>query len=817
MVKKIIIRVVTLLLIFAAAVFTIGKLINRDTPDTTKEMSNATLPLVYMMEGDTQINALHGHKREMDVMALRDALTPIDSDRTVTIQIQPFEKKIEGIRFEILTSDGRTSLENTKVTKIREDENYVTATLQLQNKILIHTEYMMKIAVTAGNQEIYYYTRIIREDGLNARSYIDFVMGFYQNCLNGNDLNIEEFVEPEADADNSSFAHVDIHSSTSQMIWKGLSPQVYYKPIPNIRELNENTATIVMDYMISATDDESNVELYRVSEYYRMRYTEARILLLDFERTTSEIFRPEGPVLNEKGIVLGITDREVTSKTDSGGNFYAFVREGALWLYDVKENKLVQVFSFPQEKNSDARDTYSQNDIQIINIDEQGNMYFLVCGYMNRGIHEGESGVAVYSCNAAGSTVNECLFVDTKQAFSLLKQDTRALSYISEDRNVFYLLVNGEVYAIDMTTRQIENLVSDLMYDCYASSDSGGQFAWMNGKEPYNCTSITIMDLETRSTREITCGDGQRMKILGFIGEDFAYGLADTGDIDTDHEGNEIFPMNQVLIVNKSGETVKTYTPGDSYVSDAVIEGNLMKLSRIRRTGNGYEEAEEDQIVSSAAGEDITSGLTAVTTERKKEIHILKTGAAPNTSKPPQVIRCRQQIYEGSREIVLETKAQREDVYYVYAKGMLDGMYRSINQAVRRADEALGVVVDSRQQMVWERGNRQTKLDLDVETFPAVFLEYSLDADHIQEKMEQRVLDLTGCTLEQVLYFVSEGTPVLAKTPDGVVIIGGYDEYNTRLLKQGETELTYAGLQDSTAMFEEAGNVFITYFDPLTE
>lgn len=186
---------------------------------------------------------------------MRDALTPIDSERTVTIQIQPFQKKINGISFEVLTIDGETSMENTKVTKIREDESYVTATLELQNKVLINTEYMLKIVVTAGNRDLYYYTRIIREDGLNADAYVNFVLGFYQNCLNGNDLNIEEFVEPDTEADNSSFAHVDIHSSTAQMVWKGLNPQVYYKPTPSIRELNENTATIVMDYMISAAGE----------------------------------------------------------------------------------------------------------------------------------------------------------------------------------------------------------------------------------------------------------------------------------------------------------------------------------------------------------------------------------------------------------------------------------------------------------------------------------------------------------------------------------------------------------------------------------
>lgn len=817
MVKKILIRVVVLLLIFFAAVFAIGKYMNRDTPDTTQEMSMASLPLVYMLEGDTQINCLHGHASEMDVMAMRDALTPIDSERTLTIQIQPFQKKISGVSFEVLTSDGKTSMEKTKVTKIKEDENYVTATLELQNKILINTEYMLKIAVTAGTRDVYYYTRIIREDGLNADSYINFVMGFYQNCLNGNDLNIEEYVEPDSEADNSTFAHVDIHNSTSQMIWKGLSPQVYYKPTPSIRELNENTATIVMDYMISAADEDGQIELYRVSEYYRMRYTESRILLLDFERDTSEIFNPEGQVLNSKGIVLGITGRDVTYKNDLKNNFFAFVREGALWCYSVSENKLVQVFSFPQETNSDARDMYDRNDIQIVNIDEQGNMYFLVCGYMNRGVHEGESGVAVYYYDAAGTVVSECLFVDTSQAFSLLKQDTRSLAYVTNDRNGFYLLVNGEVYAVDMTTRQVDKAASGLMQDGYGASASGRQFAWTNGSDVYDASSITVMDLETRETKEITCGDGQRLKLLGFIGEDFAYGLAEAGEIDTSHEGNEVFPMNQVRIVNSSGETVKEYTPQDCYVSDASISENLMTLTRIKKTKDGYRQIEEDHIVGSAATEETSFGLTTTATDRKQEIRILKVGTALNTSKPPQVVRCRQQIYEGSKEIVLEAKEKSEDLYYVYAKGSLDGIYRSANQAIRRADEMLGVVVDGRQQMVWERGNKQAKLDLNVDTFPAAFREYSLDAAAIQSKMSQRVLDLTGCTLDQVLYFVSEGTPVLAKTPDGVVIIGGYDEYNTRLLKQGDTELTYAGLQDSTAMFEEAGNVFITYLDPLTE
>lgn len=35
-----------------------------------------------------------------------------------------------------------------------------------------------------------------------------------------------------------------------------------------------------------------------------------------------------------------------------------------------------------------------QHDIKILNVDEKGNTTFAVCGYMNRGSHEGETGSA---------------------------------------------------------------------------------------------------------------------------------------------------------------------------------------------------------------------------------------------------------------------------------------------------------------------------------------------------------------------------------------------------------------------------------------
>ena len=97
--------------------------------------------------------------------------------------------------------------------------------------------------------------------------------------------------------------------------------------------------------------------------------------------------------------------------------------------------------------------------------------------------------------------------------------------------------------------------------------------------------------------------------------------------------------------------------------------------------------------------------------------------------------------------------------------------------------------------------------------------EYMLNkGDTIREVLEgnledARVLDLTGCSLDAVLYYVNKDIPVLASFHDGnAVLIIGFNELNTVLvdpLHGGEP--FKMGMNDSARMFEENGNRFITY------
>ena len=394
--KKILIRILILLLIFTGSAAVFAYVLNDETKMRTEDMASASLPLVYMVYKDVQMNPMHGYVEPMEVTGVRDTLTPISTERDVEIRIQTFSSKVDDIYFEVITADGKQSLENTKVTDIVREEDSITARFTLQNLMRMNQEYVLKLQLKAGGRDVYYYTRVVQQDSLHTKEYLDFVNSFSEKCLNKSGVDILAlYMEPEDGVEEVNLSYIDIHTTTDQLVWGKLNPQIYYKAVPMIKELNETTATIVQEYLISALDEDGNTELYTVNEYFRLRCADEAIMLLDFERTTNEIFNPDNGVMTEHGINLGITDKEISFVTDSQDRYFAFVQGGELWSYDISSGKMAQVFTFRQKDNSDYRDIYGQHEIKVLHLSSNGDMYFVVAGYMNRGRHEGQSGLSL--------------------------------------------------------------------------------------------------------------------------------------------------------------------------------------------------------------------------------------------------------------------------------------------------------------------------------------------------------------------------------------------------------------------------------------
>ena len=144
-----------------------------------------------------------------------------------------------------------------------------------------------------------------------------------------------------------------------------------------------------------------------------------------------------------------------------GGNVFAFVSSGKLYSYNVADQKLARLFSFYSDDMADLRSNYPRHQIQIMGVDEAGNVAFIVYGYMNMGRHEGEVGISAYFYNSMTNTVEEQVYIPYNRSYELLKSDVEKLAYINKS-GIFYLMLGGNIYAVNLQRKYYKFFVSGL-------------------------------------------------------------------------------------------------------------------------------------------------------------------------------------------------------------------------------------------------------------------------------------------------------------------------------------------------------------------
>ncbi len=808
--SRVLTHLLLLMAIFILAVLFFEKMMEGISTEEASDMAQTTFPLIYMQRNDTEFNCLHGYAEEMDPTTMRGSITPLSADRSIDVKVDTFAGSLESLSYQVYDPDGQ-ELENTQVLHLTEDNGVYSASMQLQNKILMDQEYTLCLKAVSAGRSVYYYTHVLLADGLHADEYLDFVTGFYEKTVNGTDLSaVAAAVEPDETTDEEqTLAFMDIHDSVSQLTWGELNPQIYYKPTPEIKEINDNTATVTNEYRISAVNENGQTERYNVTEYYRLRFTDSRVYLLNFERYTSEIFDPDNDVIDATGIRLGITGKEISYCTDEKDRVVAFVQENALWSYERSTGRLTRIFSFPQDENIDARDFYSAHNIDILSVSSEGDVCFCVSGYMNRGSHEGRNGTALYVYQASTDLVEEKIFLSSRENTDLLMRSVSRSAYVTSDIAAFSVLVSGTLYRADISSGEVTVLAEGIADDGYAGTAGCRYFAYLPDGKSQDASSLIQVDLETGTSVTIEAPEGEYMRPVAYLNEDLVYGLAREEDIGNASLESGYFPMYALKIVDGSAQELKTYTSDDYVVCDVEQSEHLLTLTRMKRTEDGFTSAAEDQIVDTNTQSAVSLGSATKLSERKQTEVYLRVGSDLSDTSV-NVVYSKMLSTAADRETALAEEGRQRSGYYVYAKGGLYDIFGRVNEALVKADETFGVVLDSRWQYVWVRGDKGSSSEIDLDKVPQVMADGVDSYEAFAAGIDGQALDLTGCTLEQVLYFVSHGTPVAALTDHGSVTIVGYDEYNTFLLDPGSEEWYYYGMNDSTEMFAAAGNVFFT-------
>ena len=837
--KKTIIRIAVCVVLFLASALIIGSIMNQGHNNMTMEMAPATLPMITMESGGVACNELHGNTVEMDVAYQKDCITLLGEGRQANFTVDTFGREITGISTEVRSIDGSRLIENSEVTGWKANGKSFSVSLTLKDLIDTNTQYSLTLILELeGEQKVYYYTTILWNDDVHISEILEFATDFHGKLYDKEVAKeLTKYLEPNSKlTDNGTFHKVNIHSSFQQITWGSLEPVQEDAASIRLTQVSGNVASLLMDFVVS-TGEGKNKIYYNVEEYYRVRYTSERMYLLDYERTMTQIPDTTRMYANDK-ILLGITDENVDMMESADGNTVVFSDMGQLLSYNAATNGLTVIFSFYDKDNADRRTLYDNHGIKILDVDEGGNVKFAVYGYMNRGRHEGETGIQIISYDNSLNTIEEEVYIPYSKSYAVLKDEMEQLLYRNRQQHVYFFLENG-VYDVDLENRSAEQLVSIRQDDSLQVSENHEIIVWQEGDDINHSNQLNVRNLNTGEQTVIRAEDGEAIRPLGFMGEDIIYGVARESDIRTENSGQIFYPMYKVCISNSSGDNLKEYGQDGIYIVDCAIEGNQITLSRIQRSENGsYQEILDDQIMNNVEEEPGQNKVVTADIDIYERYVQIQTKTTIDT-KTIKVLNPKEVVFEGGRELTLDAVSEVSR-YYVYNAYGVQGIYSAPGKAVKEAYDSAGVVANDRGITVWLKGNRVSRNQImaikeesvtDQKNSLTVCLdnilrhagitrntEYDLAQGKtaiqiLEENMTGvQVLDLSGCSLDAVLYYVNQDIPVLAILEDGeAVLVTGFNEFNVVIMEPSTGKLYKKGMNDATTWFAENGNHFISY------
>ncbi len=837
--KKGIIKFFVFFAIFILSLAVVSMLMNRGHDNLTMEMPSATLPLVTMEWEGILYNELHGYTTAMDVVFQRDTVTILDESRETGFVIDTYGENVTGISVEVRSADGSRLIENRELTDYQVKTGLIEGRIALKDLIEREEEYSLAIFLELdGSRTVSYYTRVIWSEKLAVREKLEYVRDFHDRLYDREAAReLTKYMETDARLEeNISFHNVNIHSSFRQLTWGDLQVKEMSEPAIYLTDIASQTASLLVDYIVSTSEGKA-VAYYMVEEHYRIRYTPDRIYLLDYQRNMTQIPNESEMYGNDK-ILLGITDPDVPMMESEGGNVVVFEVAKRLFSYNVASNRLTRIFSFYDRENADARTMYGRHGIKILDVDEDGNVKFAIYGYMNRGRHEGEVGIQIYTYDNALNTIEELIYIPYDKTYAVLEAEMRELLYLNRDGQL-YFQIDGAVYRVDQEKKTLSKLLDITQDSSLQVSENHKIAVWVESRDTDYSTVLNIRNLSNDNQYIVKVGRNEAVRPLGFMDEDIIYGVAYTENIVREDSGRIFFPMYKVCICNAFGELLKEYEQPGIYVTECAVAENQITLERIERLESGsYRQIGQDHIMNNMEAEAGKNVVVTADIDRYERYVQIKTHKNID-SKTIKLLNPKEVVYEGGRVLALPEPDHRTQ-YYVYGAYGVDAICLSPAEAVNLAYSNSAIVLNDRGECIWRRGNRVTRNQILAIKEPekteaggsrAVCLdtvfkfegvsrnsEYLLGQgksvlDILEENLEgYQVLDLTGCNLDSMLYFVNRDIPVLAQLRDGeAVLLTGFNESQVMVFEPSTGRLYKKGMNDTKEWLEENGNCFITY------
>ena len=302
----------------------------------------------------------------------------------------------------------------------------------------------------------------------------------------------------------------------------------------------------------------------------------------------------------------------------------------------------------------------------------------------------------------------------------------------------------------------------------------------------------------------------------------------------------EIQEITKIHIVDIDGKTIKEYQKSGRYIMDTEIKGSILEMTLGKRSGNKIQKTNTKDYIryKEEEAEDAVT-LTSKYTDTYWTQLYFKFPNYIYIQVVPDLLLTKIMVNEDDVTLKLSNSGEQVEQYYVYASGVQKAVYTNLTEAIARAYEERGNVIDSKENILWKciyadyaqvagmdnvikTGTDSTSLAGCLSMIAAVNGKevtpgsINIKKDNIEELMKKysdhTTRNLTGCTVDEILYYVSQGSPVLAKISSSrYVIVMSYNATKIRYLDPVTGQSTAVSRTEVTNRLEKTGKVFYSY------
>ncbi len=542
------------------------------------------LPFMTVSNQNVTLTHLRGYRSEEAKSYAKKTVIPLGKSKKMTVKLGPNLDEIASLSYEIIKKEDEKSVADGVVEQFTYEDGYVSAAVMVDDELKEETEYVICFTLSKSRWEKIYYCAYLQYGmQFHAAENMAFINELHGNIFEKSD-EVFDYMGSSQNASDNDFSKTTAKSSHDAILFGENEPKVEGEITYSIKEVRENEMAAELSYIMSMQRENRSKQYYKVKETYEVSFSSEKMRLIDYSRNVESIFNPEFVYPSKQEILVGITrkDEPMYLESDSSKKV-CFVQANQLWLYDYRRNTMTQVFAFGGD-NLDIRGNFDENAVSLLNMDDDGNVDFLVYGYMSRGEHEGENGISLYHYDAESCLIEEKIFISSNYKYSLLNDGIQKLAYF-DGKQYLYLFLSRNLYKVNIQNSNVEKIEEEIAKKNIAVSKSC-KMAAIQTKDAKDNKKIVLWNLKQGKKQEIVCEDDERINMIGFVLEDFVYGIANENNL---LKKGSIFPMEELKIINEMGEEIRNYTKENRYLLKAKISGNVISVTLGKKQGKKYQ------------------------------------------------------------------------------------------------------------------------------------------------------------------------------------------------------------------------------------